>query len=239
MTDEERRALAHAHLPWTRGLFALGIAAIIILIVGGAAFIKSPENLEHLLGQSTRQTATVTHIDKASFCSRSTRDQYTLTWGEAGVSRTETIGRCGDPWVVGEELTIWSTDNKPQTDSPWALRISVAAVILGLAVAGAMLWKRRRRVRRAAARAIDYTWHPQTFSTLGMPGAPGFQVNSSPTVRNRLRDWLRVLYKPPVRTAPPPDIPGTLYIDSLRGGRPRGLSLHALVDGTRMWRWHG
>ena len=59
------------------------------------------------------------------------------------------------------------------------------------------------------------------------------------TNRNRVSDWIRVLYKPEGEYQIPLDIPGTLYIDGFQGDRPSGLSLHETADGRRVWRWHG
>ena len=50
---------------------------------------------------STEQSATETAIDEVTFCTRASRDVYTLEWDEGGRHRSEQIGRCGDPWAVG------------------------------------------------------------------------------------------------------------------------------------------
>lgn len=237
MPAEERQALARAHRLWTRGLWAIGLSFLVAALAITLSIARAPGVAEHFLGQSTQQTATVTHIQEVSFCTRSNRDLYTLEWQEGAAHRSETVGRCGNPWQVGDVVEIWSTRGEPQTSGPTALWLSFGALIAGFAVATACVWRNRQRVRRAAAAAIAGTWQPFTFPTVGRPGEPEFRVEAPEPVRHRRRDWRINIYSD-TPVALTPAIPGTLYVDGVTGGRPRGMSLHTTADGDRVWRWH-
>lgn len=237
MSADERHALTRAHRFWTRGLWAIGLSFLIAAIVLAVNVSRTPGVVEHVLGQSTQQTATVTGIEEVSFCSRSNRDRYTLEWQEAAGHRSETVGRCGSSWQVGTEVEIWSTSGEPQTSAPTALRVAFGVLIAGFAVATVWVWRTRQRVRRATRAAIDGSWQPLTFPTVGRPGEPEFRVEAPHPVRYRRRDWHLHLYSGrPV--AHSPAVPGTLVVDRIAGGRPRGLSRHATADGDLVWRWH-
>lgn len=237
MSAEERQALARAHRLWNRGLWALGLAFLLAASIVTLNVAREPGVAEHFLGQSTHQTATVTRIQEVSFCTRSNRDVYTLEWQEGSTHRSESVGRCGSPWRVGDAVEIWSTSGEPQTSGPTALWVSLGALVTGFAVATVWVWRNRQRVRRAAAAAVAGTWQPLTFPTVGRPGEPEFRVDAPEPVRHRPRDWRIHIYSgAPVALSPA--VPGTLYVDGVQGGRPRGLSLHTTADGDRVWRWH-
>lgn len=240
MSFEEQKALKRAHKMWNGVLFTVGLVgviALVIVLLGGVA--GYPGNVQHIMGQSTKATATVTNIQKVDFCTRRNRDQYTLTWQEDGMSRTETVGRCGDPWDVGDKLTVWSTEAEPYTESPWVMRSMIVLLTTALGVTGWLAWRGRKKIKKAAESALNGTWQPQVYSTIGLPGARNFRMNPPRPNRNRVSDWIRVLYKPEGEYQIPLDVPGTLYIDGFQGDRPSGLSLHETADGRRVWRWHG
>lgn len=239
MTSDEQQALTRAHQPWNRALWAMSITIPLVFLTAALVALQNPGTFQHFLGQSSKQTATVTNIDEASFCTRSNQDQYTVTWSEEGIHHSEVISNCGNSWQVGDELTIWSTGGIPQAEGPLALQISVGVLLLGLTVATIVLIRHRSRVRRAAARALNGTWQPESYRTKGVAGSPDFQIYTPAPIHSRRRHWTRKIFMSKVRTAPPAEIPGTLYVDKLQGARPRGLSLHELDDGTRFWRWHG
>lgn len=221
-------------------LIAIGfvaLTALVMVLLGGTAGF--PGNVQHIFGQSTETTATITKIDKVGFCTRSNRDQYTLTWHEDGVTRTETIGRCGDPWELGDQVPIWSTADEPYTESPWVLRSALLLLTLGIGVTTWIALRRRSDIRRSAHRALNGTWQPQVVSTVGIPGTRDFEIHAPQRIRNRPADWMRVLYKPDGDARPPRDVSGMLFIDGFTGDRPSGLSLHETADGRRVWRWHG
>lgn len=194
--------------------------------------------LEHFLGQSTKQNATVTAIDKVPFCSRNERDTYTLEWDEGTIHHTETLERCGEPWRVGDQVQVWSTSGEPQTSGPTTLWVTFG--FLAAVFASAIVWfaRGRNRVRRSARAALDGTWQPHTFATVGRPGDPDFRVASAEPMRHRRRDWAFRIFSADVSAVTRSGVQGTLYIDAIKGDRPRGLSLHTTVDGERVWRWH-
>lgn|SRR5699024_1385910 len=238
MPIEEREALARAHRPWTRGLWAIALS----IVIAGAAFAvvaaAVPGTVEHLLGQSTQRTATVTGIDEADVCTRSSRDVYTLIWQEGATTQSGAVGRCGDPWQVGDRIEIWATSGEPQTSSPLAPRVALAAVAAAFAIAIVAIWRKRAHIRRATASAIDGTWRPLMLPTTGRPGSHAFRVDSAEPVRNKPRDWLLVLHESTGHAPTSATVPGTLFVDAVRKGRPRALSLHTTADGGRVWRWH-
>src|SRR5699024_9023984 len=129
LPPEERHSLDRAHVPWSRGLWALVVTAVVVLLVLAVLAAVRPGYVEHALGQSTERTATVTGVEEAPVCSRSDRDVYTVEWGEDGARRSGQVGFCGDPWEVGEQVEIWSTSGAPQTSSPTALRVSIGALL--------------------------------------------------------------------------------------------------------------
>ncbi|WP_235734982.1 hypothetical protein [Nocardioides alcanivorans] len=239
MQSDERGALSRAHLPWVKGLWALVVAIVLstltLLVVG----LAHPGTMAHALGRSTEQTATVIEIDQVTFCSRSKRDTYTLAWEEDGRRRTGTVGRCGDPWQLGDEVDIWSTSGGPHTSPPIALRLASVVLVLGFGTAVGFLLRGRSRVRRAVAAALHGRWQPLTLETFGQPGTPAFRVSTAASVRNKRRDWSRILHSATGGTELGSPVPGTLFIDAVHKGRPRGLSLHVTADGGRTWRWHG
>lgn len=239
MTTEERQALSHAHRPWVKGLWAMVIAIGIIILTLAVLLPRHPGKLEHLLGLSTERTATVTQIDRVAFCARSHTDTFTLEWDEDGRHRSETVGRCGDPWKIGDRVHIWSTSGEPQTSPPIVLRLFVGIVVLAIALVVIWMMRGRRRVLRSTTAALDGTWRPLTLPTSGSPGAFDFRVESEEPVRTVHRDWVRVIHAGPGSLAASRQEPGTLYIDAIHRGRPRGLSLHTTASGARVWRWHG
>lgn len=155
------------------------------------------------------------------------------------MQRSETVGRCGDPWEVGDEITIWSTSGVPQTTSPINIQIAMGVLVLGLAGAVALILHSRRKVIKQTTAAINGTWRPVQLQTVGMPGTKTFQIRSQQPLKNRPMYWTRVLYKSDISVAPAPTVPGTVYIGSIRRNKVRGLSLHVTSENTRMWHWHG
>lgn len=216
----------------------MGVILAVVLIAIGATAANHPGTFEHFLGSSERQTATVTRVVEAPFCSRNDRNIYTVEWEQNGTLRSDTLGRCGDPWQIGDEITIWTTSGDPRTSGPLAMRIVAALLAAGLAFAALVIVRGRHRVRRATSRAVDGTWRPRSFATIGRPGDPGFRIDAPVVARPRTRDGRTVIFRSHDGVLPPSDAPGTLYVDELRVGRPRGLSLHTTEAG-RVWRWHG
>lgn len=53
---------------------------------------------EHSLGQSTKQTVTVTSTEKVNMRGRTSKDKYTVTGTEDGIQRMERAKSSGDPW---------------------------------------------------------------------------------------------------------------------------------------------
>lgn len=237
MHPAEQDALARAHSPWTRGLFAVVVAVLLILLGLTVGALGHPGSVEHALGLSTERTATVTQIDEVGFCTRNHGDVYTLEWDEGGQRQSGQVERCGDPWTVGDSVEIWATTGDPQTSSPATLRVTAAALAVGLVVTVALVLRGWYRVRRAARSALDGSWRPQRVRTWGRPGR-GLRVEPPVHLRDRPRHWGRTLHSAPGRD-PSPDLPGVLLVDAVRRGRPRGLSLHTTADGGRVWRWHG
>ncbi|WP_068254626.1 hypothetical protein [Janibacter corallicola] len=236
LPPEERHALDRAHVPWSRGLWALVVTAVVVLLVLAVLAAVRPGYVEHALGQSTERTATVTGVEEAPVCSRSDRDVYTVEWGEDGARRSGQVGFCGDPWEVGEQVEIWSTSGAPQTSSPTALRVSIGALLAILVAALALILRGRSRVRRSTRAAIDGSWRPLVLPTVGVPGSRGARIGAPGQVRSRARDWTRILHARPGSGGA---AQGRLFVDEVRRGRPRGLSLHTTTGGARVWRWHG
>lgn len=237
MHPAEQDSLARAHSPWARGLIAMAVAGILIALGVAFSTLRHPGTIEHALGLSTERTATVTRVDEVTICSRNHGDVYTLEWQDGRHHRSERIERCGDPWTVGDEVEIWSTTGDPQTSSPTPLRIAGAALVVGFTAAVVLLLRGWYRVRRAAGSALDGTWRPLRVRTWGVPGR-GLRAEPPVRLRDRDRWWARVIHSDPGHDRSP-GLPGILYVDAVRRGRPRGLSLHVTADGGRVWRWHG
>lgn len=68
MTPSEQEALSKAHKPWNRGLWAMALSTVLI-IISLLIFGSSQKGmLQHFLGQSEKTTATVTNKDEVSLC---------------------------------------------------------------------------------------------------------------------------------------------------------------------------
>ncbi|MGO2747932.1 hypothetical protein [Microbacterium sp.] len=240
MPSKEFEALTRAHRPWSRMLWAM-VAVVGLIAIGiGLVEVREPGTVDHLLGQSSEQTAAVTGFEEVPWCGRNHRDRYTIAWEQDGLARTGQIRVCGEPWTIGDQVRIWATSaGEPSTSSPLAMRVASGSLVIGLVLATTMFWRSRRRVRRAAAAVLDSTWQPRTFSTTGRPGEPNFRFLSPDPPRNRSRDWQRIIFRADSDVRTDANVPGTLFIDEVRGGRLRGLSLHTTDDGARVWRWHG
>ncbi|MGO1307895.1 MAG: hypothetical protein ACTMIH_10825 [Microbacterium gubbeenense] len=240
MPSKEFEALARAHRPWSRMLWAM-VAVVGLIAIGiGLVEAREPGTIDHLLGQSSEQTATVTGFEEVPWCDRNNRDRYTIAWEQDGVARTGDIRVCGEPWAIGDQVRIWSTSaGEPSKSSPLTMRVVTGLLVVGLAVTTAMFWRARRRVRRAAAAALDNTWQPRTIPTTGRPDEPNFRFLSPDPPRNRKRDWQRIIFSAKSNVRSDANVRGRLFIDEVRSGRLRGLSLHGTDDGDRVWRWHG
>lgn len=237
MSLDEQESLARAHVPRLRALIGVVVVTVVVVLGATGSVLARPGTVEHALGLSTEQTAKVTAVDDVAFCTRTNRDVYTLEWDEGGQRRSEQIGRCGDPWTVGDEVEIWSTSGVPQTSSPTTLRVAGATLVLGLVIAFALALRAWYRVRRATRSALHGTWRPESVRTFGRPGL-GLRTDPPARLSDRPRHRGRTIHSAPGHDRSP-GLPGTFFVDTIRRGRPRGLSLHATADGGRVWSWHG
>lgn len=216
------------------------VIVVVVVIAVLVAGLAKPDLRQHLLGQSSKQQAKVTDINRVGFCSRSNRDTYTLEWEEDGARRTETIGRCGDPYEVGDTVDIWSTDGTPETSPPNAIRLITLCLFLTLgAMAGFGMRRTRRHIRTIDA-ALAGTWQPIVCRTTGHPDDPRFRIVESPEpVRAEKVRGGRSVHVSSVRPDQSGQVPGTLFLTTVRRGCPKGLTLHDSADGSRIWRHHG
>lgn len=241
MHPEERAALQRARRSASVGIAVIAIAAACV-VAALALFLGvfKPEVGQHLLGQSEKHRATVTDIDRVEVCTRSSRHTFTFEWTEDGARTSGSVSRCGDPWEVGDPVEIWATDGEPQTQSPLAMGLVTGGVLLALAALGGFTVRALARQRRILAAALAGTWQPITRPTTGQPGTADFRVHGAPVpVRPDRVGRGRAIHTHLVRGGRPDQAPGTLFLDSVKRGKPRRLALWTGADGTRLWRWHG
>lgn len=246
MPPEESAALQRARR--SAGV-VIGVVAVVAgcILAALALFLGvfQPEVGQHLLGQSEKHRATVSDIDRVDFCSRRSQHTFTFEWTQDGAPQSGSVKRCGDPWEVGEHVTIWATDGDPQTQSPMASGLVVGGLLLALAALGALTVRALVRQRRIFTAALAGTWRPIACPTTGHPATAGFRILDAPEpVRADKVGRGRAIHTSPIHTDPahggrPEQVPGTLFLDSIRRGKPRRLVLWSGADGTRLWRWYG
>ncbi|WP_147599197.1 hypothetical protein [Flaviflexus massiliensis] len=141
---------------------------------------------EHFVGQSTKETATVTHIEKVNICGRTNKDEYTMTWTEDGIQRTETVKRCGDSWKVGDQVKISSTAGILQTPPRIVLQLTVTVIVVAMATDFTLVLRTRRSVINQAQAILNVTWQPVEIPTAGLPGTGGSPINPQAPLKTRM-----------------------------------------------------
>lgn len=108
--------------------------------------LGTEDQRQHFLGQSTHTRATVVEDAEDGWCTgsgerRRPQHHYTLEWSEGGEQRTEVIERCGNPFEVGEEIEIWSTDGMPHTESAVVWRLTIGGLVIAFGgLLALLLW---------------------------------------------------------------------------------------------------
>ena len=128
---------------WITGIACPVILVIIVGVLWAA--LGSADQRQHFLGQSKHTQATVIQDVREGECrgvgAPRPQHHYTLEWGEGGERRTGVIKRCGNPYEVGEDVEIWSTDGMPYTESAVVHRLLLGGgVIVFLGLFAVMLW---------------------------------------------------------------------------------------------------
>lgn len=241
MPPDERTALLRARKQMVISLAIVLVIAFAVVVVMAAVLAVQRSTAQHVLGMSEKHRGVVTEIDEVGLCSRRHTDTYTVEWIEGGEARTGTFGLCGDPYDVGEELTVWVTDGDLQTDPPWMVRLGVGAPVLLLLVALLLVLRHGSRRRRSLAAALDGSWQPESLHTLGLPGSAAFRVVDVDTgAAESVGGWrIRFVHSTAGEASLPAatvdDMPGVVHCDRIRRGRPKGLCLHTGADGSRSW----
>lgn len=241
MPPDERAALERSRRQVRTGLVVVVVIALAVVAVAATVLAVQRSTAQHLLGMSEKQRGVVTGIDEVRICSRRHTDTYTAEWTEDGETRTGTFGRCGDPYDIGEELTVWVTDGDLQTDPPWMVQVGVGVPVLLLLGAFALTLRHGLRRRRSLAAALDGSWRPESLHTLGLPGTSAFRVVDVDTgAAESVSGWrIRFVHSAAGEAgrpeAPADDMPGVTHCDRVRRGRPKGLCLHTGADGSRSW----
>ena len=100
----------------------------------------------------------------------------------------------------------------------------IVLLTTALGVTGWLAWRGRKKIKKAAESALNGTWQPQVYSTIGLPGARNFRMNPPRPNRNRVSELDPCPLQARRRISDSSRCPGTLYIDGFQGDRPSGLS---------------
>lgn len=121
---------------------------------------------------------------------------------------------------------------------------SVAPVVLfivlpvGFVVFSVVRALPKLRRKRNIGKALKGTWRPLSFSTVGIPGSADFTVKAPTWCADPVA---RVFAVPSevlfTQGTAVPGEEGMFYVDSMDGGKPKGLSLHVTAN-SRTWRLH-
>lgn len=240
MDPQEHHALDRARTQLVKATAVVIVIAVAVMLVAAVVLAVQRATAQHLLGMSEKQQGVVTAIDEVRVCSRRNTDTYTVEWVDGAETHTGTFGLCGNPYAVGEELTVWVTDGELQTDPPWMVRMGVGIPTAMLITALVLTLRHVHRRRRSLAGAVDGSWQPESVRSLGLPGTAAFRSVARDGSTTSISGWrVRFVHSAtgssPRPAAPADDMPGEVLCDRVRHGRPKGLCLHIGADGSRTW----